>query len=193
MLASEDLRNAKLSSWRGLLSVSKGGEIIMNPNYVVPTFPPEMQNISPGQAAALGMFFASFALAIIVFALIFYVIFAICLMKLAKKTGVADGWWAWIPILNIFLLLRIAGKEWWWVFLFFVPLINIVIGIILWMAIAERVGKPSWWGVLIIVPLIGQFVPLYLAFSKSETTEQPAQPQVQPTVQSPVQPPPTPQ
>jgi hypothetical protein len=46
-----------------------------------------------------------------------------------------------------------------------IPLVNIVIFIILWMAVAEARGKPSWLGILLIVPLIGIFVPGYLAWS----------------------------
>jgi hypothetical protein len=47
--------------------------------------------------------------------LVFYVVTAYCLMVIAQKTGHEDkGWWAFIPILNLLLIIYIAGKEWWW-------------------------------------------------------------------------------
>jgi len=141
----------------------------MNTDYAYPTIAEGMiEPISPEQAAVMAVVFGGMFIFIMILAVICYVYMAVCLMFLAKKTNVANGWWAWVPILNIFLMLKVAGKEWWWILLFFVPLVNMVIGIVLWMAIAERVGKPSWVGVLIILPLVGQFVPAYLAFSKFE-------------------------
>ena len=105
-----------------------------------------------------------------------YIYFAFCLQVLAQKTKTTNAWLAWIPILNVFLMLNIAQKPLWWAVLILVPLVNIVIGIIIWMAIAQRRGKPSWWGILTIIPVIGILVPAYLAFSdedssKIETTE----------------------
>ena len=93
-----------------------------------------------------------------------YVYVAWCLMVIAQKTGHGDNaWMAWIPIINIILMLQVADKPIWWIILMFIPLVNIVIGIIVWMAIAEARGKPSWWGILIIVPFINFFVPAVLA------------------------------
>jgi uncharacterized membrane protein YoaK (UPF0700 family) len=61
--------------------------------------------------------------------------------------------------------LNIAKKPLWWFILLLIPLVNIVIGIIVWMAIAEARGKPNWWGILMIVPLVNFIVPGYLAWS----------------------------
>ena len=63
-------------------------------------------------------------------------------------------------------LLEAGGKPVWWILLLLVPLLNLVIGILLWMAVAERRGKPSWVGILILIPFVGLFVPAYLAFSE---------------------------
>jgi hypothetical protein len=90
---------------------------------------------------------------------------ALCLQTIAKKTNTENAWLAWIPIVNIILMLNIAKKPLWWIILLLVPLVNIVIMIVVWMAIAEARGKPSWWGILMIVPLVGIIVPGYLAFS----------------------------
>jgi uncharacterized membrane protein YhaH (DUF805 family) len=76
----------------------------------------------------------------ILFLLGVYVYFAFCLFKVAQKSGHQDcAWWAWIPILNTFLLFKIAGKPAWWFVLCLVPLVNIVVFAILWMEAAKAV------------------------------------------------------
>jgi hypothetical protein len=103
--------------------------------------------------------------------LLFYIYLAICLQVLAKKTGTVNGWLAWIPIANVFLMISIAKKPLWWFLLLLIPLVNIVISIILWMAIAERRGKENWIGILIIIPVVGLGIPGYLAFSDKKKGE----------------------
>jgi hypothetical protein len=95
-----------------------------------------------------------------------YVYMAICLMKMAKKTNTENAWLAWIPIANIVLLLQISKKPIWWIILFFIPLVNIVMAVLVWMAVAKELGKPDWLGVLMIVPIANLIIPGYLAFSK---------------------------
>jgi len=85
---------------------------------------------------------------ILVFFVIFaaiYVYFALAFSTIAKKTNTPNAWWAWVPILNIILMLNIAKKPVWWVVLFFVPLVSIVIAIIVFMEVAVARNKPNWW------------------------------------------------
>ncbi|MDD4902655.1 MAG: DUF5684 domain-containing protein [Patescibacteria group bacterium] len=106
--------------------------------------------------------------------LLLYVYLAICLQVLAKKTSTPNGWLAWIPIANIFLMISVAKKPLWWFLLLLIPLVNIVIGVILWMAIAEIRGRENWVGILIIVPVLGLGIPGYLAFSDNKNGEKTA-------------------
>ena len=99
------------------------------------------------------------------FIAVIYVYMALTLMTIATKTNTPNGWLAWIPIANLFLMFNIAGKPAWWFVLCLIPLVNIVIFIIIWMAIAEARHKPNWWGILMIVPVVGLIVPAYLAWS----------------------------
>jgi hypothetical protein len=109
-------------------------------------------------ASAMFLFFLAFAAAM-------YVYFALAIQTIAQKTNTENPWLAWIPIINIVLLLNIAKKPIWWFLLFLVPLVNIVIAIIVWMAVAEARNKPNWWGILMIVPGVNLIVPAYLAWS----------------------------
>jgi uncharacterized membrane protein YhaH (DUF805 family) len=112
-------------------------------------------------AAAMGGFFAIF----LVLLAALYVYMALALQTIATKTNTENPWLAWIPIVNLLLLVNIAKKPIWWFILFFIPLVGIVIAIIVWMGVAEARGKPNWWGVLLIIPLVGLIVPGYLAWS----------------------------
>ncbi len=94
-----------------------------------------------------------------------YVYISLALQTIAQKTNTENAWLAWIPILNIILMLNIGKKPLWWIILFLIPLVNIVMTVIVWMAIAEARGKPNWWGILIIVPFVNLIVPGYLAWA----------------------------
>lgn len=95
-----------------------------------------------------------------------YVYFALALQVIANKTNVENGWLAWIPIANFYLMCKIAEKPGWWFLLFFLPLVNIIIMIIIWMKIAEIRNKPSWLGILFLVPIVNLIIVGYLAFSE---------------------------
>ena len=110
----------------------------------------------------LGMGVMFFALLV---GLAAYVYMSLALQTIATKTNTANAWLAWIPIANLFLMLSIAKKPMWWFLLFLVPLVNVVIAIMVWMAMAEARGKPSWWGILTIVPVANLVVPGVLAWS----------------------------
>ena len=113
--------------------------------------------------------FAGFAFVYLIFWLAIYLFFAYCLYRIAKKANADNPVFAWIPILNIILMLQIAKKPVWWIILYFIPVVNFVINIIVWMAIAENLGKESWWGVLIaLIPILI----IVLAFAKTEGVSQ---------------------
>lgn len=116
---------------------------------------------------AAGLALAGVAIAIgVVFFAAFYIYAAVCLQIIARKTNTPDGWLAWIPIANFILMLNIAHRPVWWILLLLVPIVNIVIGVIVWMEIAKARRKPQWWGVMTIVPVMNLIAPGYLAFSE---------------------------
>jgi hypothetical protein len=137
---------------------------------------------SDAAAAGVLAIFAGMMLFFLLVFLVIYVYMAICLMKIAKKTNTENAWFAWIPILNMVLMVQVSKKPIWWIILFFIPLANIVAMIIIWMAIAKELGKPEWLGILMIVPIANFVVPGYLAFSGNGSPVQPPIPPVQPTV-----------
>lgn len=81
------------------------------------------------------------------------------------------GWAAIIPIYNYIVLLQIVGRPIWWIILLFVPFVNFIVVIVIYMDLAKSFGKDSGYGcAMLILPFI--FLPL-LAFGDS-TYEGPA-------------------
>jgi len=100
-----------------------------------------------------------------------YVLVAACLSVIAKKTGTPDGWMAWIPVLNLLLMCRIARKPGWMLILLLIPLVNLVILVIVWMGIAEARGKSSAMGLLILVPVLNLLLPVMLAMGPANASQ----------------------
>ena len=105
---------------------------------------------------------AGFSVFMAVFAL--YLLYSI--YRIARKTNTAHAWLAWIPVVNFFLLLKIAGKPAWWFVLILVPFVNLVIVVMVWMRISKTLHKPGWLGLLMLVPIANLVLPGYLAFSE---------------------------
>jgi len=97
--------------------------------------------------------------------LLVYVYVAFCFMTIANKTGTENSWFAWIPILNLVLILQIARKPLWWMLLLLIPLVNIVIYIITLVGVCEARDKSPWLTVALLLPVINLAAMGYLAFS----------------------------
>lgn len=111
--------------------------------------------------------------AMIVLWLAVYVFCAICLMAIAKKLGSNEAWMAWIPVLNFYLMCRLAGRPGWWLVLYFVPGVNVVIIILVWMKICELRGRPNWWVVLLFIPIVNIVILILLAFQEAAAAAAP--------------------
>ena len=65
------------------------------------------------------------------FGLVLYIVFAAGLWKTLAKAG-EPGWTAVVPVLNWYFIVKLSGRPGWWMLLFFVPIVNIVI----WLMVA---------------------------------------------------------
>ncbi|MEK6886753.1 MAG: hypothetical protein AABW88_02885 [Nanoarchaeota archaeon] len=102
-----------------------------------------------------------------------YIYSAFALMAIAKKTRTTPLWFAWVPILNVVLVLKMAKIKWTWVFALFLILIPVMgkmliaAGIVyVWWKICKHMHKPEWYAILMIVPLVNLIVLGYLAWGK---------------------------
>jgi len=106
-----------------------------------------------GAAAFIGLLMTLVWLAVGVFLIA-------AVWKVFVKAG-QPGWAAIIPIYNIIVLLKIVDKPLWWFILFCIPLVNFVIAIIVFIALAEQFGKGVGYGLgltflgFIFFPMLG--------------------------------------
>ena len=90
--------------------------------------------------------------------------------KIFVKAG-EPGWAAIVPIYNIIVLLKIAGKPAWWLILFLIPVVNFIIAILVGISLAKNFGKSTGYGIgLALLGII--FYPM-LAFGDSRYQPQP--------------------
>jgi len=74
--------------------------------------------------------------------------------KVFSKAG-QPGWAAIIPIYNLYVMCKVAGRPGWWLLLCLIPFLNVIILIILNFDIAKRFGKSGGFAVgMILLPFI---------------------------------------
>jgi hypothetical protein len=94
--------------------------------------------------------------AVVGFALIVFEIAA--LWHVFVKAG-DKGWKAIIPIWNILIVLKIAGRKWWWIFLYLIPIVWWIVDIIVLYDLARSFRKGGGFTIgLILLPFI--FLPI---------------------------------
>jgi hypothetical protein len=80
--------------------------------------------------------------------------------KVFTKAG-QPGWAAIVPIYNLYFLLQIVGRPGWWLLLMFIPVINIVVALIVYLDLAKSFDKSSLFGLglfflgFIFCPILG--------------------------------------
>ena len=118
-------------------------------------------NASAAAGAAMGLGLVFFILLI---GLALYVFFCFCLKRICEKCAVNPGVLIWIPIAQLVPLLQVAKLPIWVIILFFIPIVNFITSIVLWVKICQARGKSAVFVILVIIlPII--FIP-YLAFSE---------------------------
>jgi hypothetical protein len=96
------------------------------------------------------------------------VLMIVSLWKIFTKAG-REGWKSIIPFYNTWVLLEIAGKPGWWLFLMFIPFVNIIIMVIMYFHLSKAFGKGLGYtiGMIFLAPI---FFPM-LAFGNAKYTK----------------------
>ncbi len=106
-----------------------------------------------------------FPIVLILLDIVLIVLTIASMWKVFTKAG-KPGWAAIVPLYNIIVLLEIVGRPWWWLLLVFVPFLNFVIAIIVYIDLAKSFGKGVGFAIgLLLLPFI--FFPI-LAFGDAE-------------------------
>lgn len=101
-----------------------------------------------------------FPTGLIIFGLVIQIFLIAAMWKVYTKAG-QPGWACIIPIYNIYIMTRIAGKPGWWVLMFFLPFVNFVFAIWLVNMISKSFGKEEGFTVglvllgIIFWPILG--------------------------------------
>ena len=88
----------------------------------------------------LGNFF------LILFAIALGLFWIVSMWRVFEKAG-QHGWGILIPFYNVYLLLKIAGRPGWWLILYFIPIVNFIIAIIVAIDVAKNFGKEAIFGI----------------------------------------------
>jgi hypothetical protein len=99
--------------------------------------------------------------------LLVYVYFSYCLYKTAQNCGRKEiASWAFVPILQFILMLKIARIPVWHVLVLLVPAVNVIALAVVWVRIAQNCGLSTMWGVITIIPIINLLAMGKMAGSK---------------------------
>lgn len=80
--------------------------------------------------------------------------------KIFEKAG-EPGWAAIIPIYNLYVLIKVSGNAWWWLILFFIPVLNLLAAAKISIDVAGKFDKGILFGLgltflsFIFYPLLG--------------------------------------
>jgi len=113
-------------------------------------------------------------LLILLVGLVLYVFYSYCLKLICERTGKEPGILIWIPLLQLFPLLRAADLSYWTFLLLCVPIVQLIPLIMMWAKILKAMGRNPWLLILLFVPILNLFFIPYLAFAnnlkKADTT-----------------------
>ncbi len=79
-------------------------------------------------------------------AIIIAIFYVFVMWKVFEKAGL-PGWGAIVPIYNIYLICKMGGKPGWYVLLFFIPFVNFVISLLVYLGVARKFNKSDGFGV----------------------------------------------
>jgi hypothetical protein len=92
------------------------------------------------------------------FGLAYYAVWVVSLWTVFQKAD-QPGWAAIIPFYNLYVLLKTAGRHGWWLILYFVPLVNIIVHLIVSIDLAKSFDRGTLYGFgLWLLPIV--FLPI---------------------------------
>ncbi len=98
----------------------------------------------------------------LIFLLIIQIIHGLGTWKLYQKAG-RQAWEAFIPIYNGVILMKIINRPWWWIILLFLPIVNLIMLMVVWVETARSFGKNTYLDTFLAVVSLG-FYNYYLNY-----------------------------
>jgi signal peptidase I len=91
------------------------------------------------------------------FILILLIIHGLSTWKLYQKSG-RKAIESFIPIYNLVILMKIIKRPRWWVFLFFIPIINLLIIPVVWIEVIRSFGKNTTKDTILVLLTLGFYI-----------------------------------
>lgn len=95
-----------------------------------------------------------------------YAFSSYCLYVMFQKLNQPNAWFAWVPILSSWGILKAGDQSPWWIIGLFIPIVNlgaIIFLIIAFVTMIKKLGKNPWFILLMIIPLANFAVMYYFA------------------------------
>ncbi|WP_298520267.1 signal peptidase I [uncultured Kordia sp.] len=101
----------------------------------------------------------TFTQGFLIFFLIVQVIHFLGTWKLYVKAG-RKAWEAAVPIYNAFILMRIINrpKEWYWVILLFIPIVQLIVFPVIWVETIRAFGRTDRTETVLVVLTLGLYI-----------------------------------
>jgi signal peptidase I len=91
------------------------------------------------------------------FFLVIQLVHYICTWKLYQRAG-RQSWEAAIPVYNAVILMKIINRPWWWTFLLFIPIVNLIMFPVIWVETLRSFGKHSSLDTFLAVITFGLYI-----------------------------------
>jgi len=111
-------------------------------------------------------------LILILVILVFWFLPTLGLCLLFRKAGVS-GWKGWVPVYNLFVMVRISGRPWYWVLLSFVPIIGLFFTLAIAIEFIKTFGKTRFYQHVLLSLSAGLYF-LYIGLKSTDGFEDPA-------------------
>lgn len=98
----------------------------------------------------------------LLFILVIQIIHGLGTWKLYQKAG-RQAWEAFVPVYNAIILMKIINRPWWWVILLFLPIVNLIMFMVVWVETARSFGKNSYTDTFLAIVTLG-FYNYYLNY-----------------------------
>lgn len=130
-----------------------------------------LQSHSPEEIKAMIPAHRDFIIVVLASALVLYLFNCYCWMLICKKAGSQPGILVWLPLLQIFPILRAAGMSPLWFLAIIIPGINVIALLVICFRVAKARQKNPLVGFLLALPPTSLFAFLYLAFSSGREAD----------------------
>ena len=81
------------------------------------------------------------------------------------------SWQSFIPVYNVFILLKIINRPWWWIFIIIIPVLNTIIIPVIWVELSRSFRKNTYTDTFLSICSLGFYNYYINYFTKAKYIE----------------------